>query len=201
MNATATQLISKYHIILMEDGKLNARMDRKLTKAEVNEIVAHKDEIVKILKDRKAKAEQEERDEAAQAAQLKADIVSGKRNFSLAQGDYVAIAKTSVEREMLEALGLLTYDHWVKVEVVQALGLEFSYAQAVAYANQKAQVAQEKKQEREALQQAKIEEAKTTGKPVLIESYPHVNFNNEIITIANYAMPDGSIVEKRTENF
>ena len=81
--------------------------------------------------------------------------------------------------------------------VIEALGKEFTYQQAVEYARPAIEAKEAAKAEKEAARQAKFVEARETGKPVLLRKWgsdchdPHEECSLDINT--EYAMPDGSV--------
>ena len=108
--------------------------------------------------------------------------------------------------KLLEKLGLAKWvsgwGYLIEDKLIEALGEEFTYPQAVEYFRLAEEEKARKKAEKEAALQEKFDEAKATGKPVIIRKYtvpcedPREECNMDIVT--EYAMPDGSI--KRTQH-
>ncbi len=146
--------------------------------------------------------EQREREDALEALrsgkspiQVKfwdGEILSGYMAFGLAA-------------ELLQKLGLAReIQGWgtkVNDDLVNALGTEFTYQQAVEFAQPMLEEKARKRAEKKAERQAKFAEARRTGKPVELrrwsEPCPDPNESCDIDNVFEYAMPDGTIKVER----
>ncbi|MDD3655118.1 MAG: hypothetical protein PHO01_13245, partial [Desulfotomaculaceae bacterium] len=117
-------------------------------------------------------------------------------------GEYLSDwAVTGESVELMRALGLARYiSGWgcaLESGVVEALGKEFTYQQAVEYARPIQEAKDAKKAKKAAERQAKFDEARKTGKPVLLHRWMSDchDLNEECSLDSNYeyAMPDGTV--------
>lgn len=116
---------------------------------------------------------------------------------------YIVFGK---EAKLLEKLGLARYiEGWgtkVEEEVIEALGEKFTYEQARNFAQQKTKEQEAKRKEQEAKRkaeiEAKIQEAKETGKPVelrrWVESCNDPKEDCDIDHVVEYVTPDGNTI-------
>jgi ribosomal protein L9 len=204
------EMIFKFNLKkVAKDGVVGIRVQGKPTAKQLLELKAAKPEILAELDRRELKKETKKQAELQEKADAKQRLLSGEDKIELAyhDGEYLSgYYPTGEAGSLLKELGLAKYvDGWgthVNKEVVDALGKEFTYQQAVEFARPALEKVEAKKQEKEAARQAKFTEAKETGKPVVLRHYmdecndPHEECDLDSITI--YAMPDGS--EKTTRS-
>ncbi|QKY68704.1 hypothetical protein [Lentibacillus sp. CBA3610] len=109
---------------------------------------------------------------------------------------------SAMEAEVTKDLGVAkTAGGWqtlVDEEFIEALGEEFTYQQAAAYAKPLL----EKREQQEAEKEAKIEEAKLTGEKVAIrhwqEKCNNARKNCDLDNMTEVALPDGKTkIERR----
>ena len=110
---------------------------------------------------------------------------------------------------LLEELGLAEYvDGWgyhVADAAVKALGKEFTYSQAVEFTRPAREAAEAQKAAADQERQAKFDEARETGKPVLLQKWtepcndPREECSLDIVQ--QYAMPDGSVKTERNHTW
>jgi hypothetical protein len=204
------EMIFKFNLKkVAKDGVVGIQVQGKPTAKQLLELKAAKPEILAELDRRELKKETKKQAELQEKADAKQRLLSGEDKIELAyhDGEYLSgYYPTGEAGSLLKELGLAKYvDGWgthVNKEVVDALGKEFTYQQAVKFARPALEKVEAKKQEKEAARQAKFTEAKETGKPVVLRHYmdewndPHEECDLDSITI--YAMPDGS--EKTTRS-
>lgn len=130
-------------------------------------------------------------------------IKSGKEKIKLHYQDGEYLSGYTVfghSAKLLEELGLCKdisgWGYRVESEVAEALGEEFTYEEAAAFAKPRIEEKERKKKEKASARQAKFDEAKRTGKPVILSRYSvDCNDPNEdcsLDVIVTYAMPDGT---------
>lgn len=106
---------------------------------------------------------------------------------------------------LLEEIGVARYvigwGHKVRQDVVDALGTEFTYPQAAEYVRPMLEAREAKKKAREAERAAKFDEARRTGKAVLLRKWlepccdPREECSMDLVS--EYALPDGSTKNER----
>ena len=178
----------------------------RLNQKQVELVKKNRDAFIAELK--AMKAEEEAKKEAKEAAEWEA-LKTGETKITVHYHDGEYLSGYTVHGKaalLLKELGLAKWvSGWgyrVDELLVEALGKEFTYPQAVEYNRLAEEEKARKKAEKEAALQEKFDEAKATGKPVIIRKYtvpcedPREECNMDIVT--EYAMPDGSI--KRTQH-
>lgn len=206
-------LIEKWEIQLaFRNGQEGLAVTGKPTTAQVAELRELKPDIIAELKRRE--------DEFLAAARAKAAAVkaaqqeearaikTGEKKIEIRwhDGEYLSGHEAVGEAGgLLEELGLARYvDGWgyhVKPDVVKALGETFTYAEAAELARPTLEAEAAKKAAAEAVRQAKFDEARKTGEPVLIEKWTEpCNDPREECSLdicCQYAMPDGRTETRR----
>lgn len=199
------EMIRKWNIKLAEqNGQVDLKISGKTTSKQLAELKDAKPEIIVELQRREAeRAEQEAQRKTEQDAEKQA-IISGEKPIQLwyHDGEYLSGWETAGQStEIMKELRLVKYvDGWgylVESKTIEALGgPEFTYQQAAELAKVRDQVKEAKRQEKEAARQAKFDEARITGKPVLLRQWSAdcCSRNEECSTDIHceYAMPDGS---------
>ncbi len=206
------EMIVKYGLRLVrEKGEVGILPLQKLTKKEREEVIKHKEEIKAELLRREEEEKSKEAEEKARLEEEIKRIKKGEKKIKVKfkDGEYLSgytvtgdkWEEIDAVRKMLEELGVVKWvSGWgyiVSEEMVRELGEEFTYPQVLEYLRP----LREEKARKEAERQAKFEEAKRTGKPVELSRIavecndPDEECDIDIITV--YAMPDGSIKEKR----
>ena len=198
------EMISKWHICLTEqNGEVALRMHGKATEKQIATLRAAKPEIIAELQRREAeKAARIAREKAELEAEKQA-ILSGEKAIRIVyyDGEYLQGYNVSgPAAELLEGLGLAEHvSGWgchVDHIAAKALGEEFTYQQAAEYARPALEAKAAKQAAKEAARQAKFDEARETGKPVLLHKWTsdccdrHEECSLDIH--CEYAMPDGS---------
>jgi len=175
---------------------------KKLSKQEIDEIRAHKDEILAEF----ARRDREANEAAAKAAREREDLINKIKAdtepiiATWHDGEYLSGYKViDPATEILADLGLGKYvEGWgfhVPTAAIEALGERFTYSQAVEYTRPAREAAAAKKAANEADRQAKFEAARRTSKPVLLRRWseecndPREECNLDICE--EYALPDG----------
>ena len=171
----------------------------------VAEVKAAKPEIIAELKRQKAERENQKAAEKAAHEAAKQEMRDGKYPIQLQWYDGEILSgympADEAVRELLEELGLGKYvEGWgtyIDAHTVETLGgPEFFYAVAKAIHDGRQAGIVEKKAQQEAERQGKFDEAKATGKPVLLYQWtePCCDPREECSTDVHreYAMPDGS---------
>lgn len=204
---TVNEMIQKWNICLHGEGQIKL-FGRKPTKKQTEEIKAAKPAIIEELKRRQAaEAERKAQKQREREENFRA-IRAGEKQIELTyhDGEYLSGWQVFGEaRELLEELGLAKWvsgwGYLVQDKVVQALGEKFTYPAAVEYVRPIQEAKAAKRAAKEAERQAKIQEAKETGKPVLLRKWtepcndPHEECDIDIIY--EYAQPDGRITQSR----
>jgi len=176
---------------------------KKLDQKQVELVRKNRDAFIAELKAMKEEAKE------AEAAEWEA-LKTGETKITVHYHDGEYLSGYTVHgkaAKLLEKLGLAKWvSGWgyrVDELLVEALGEEFTYPQAVEYFRLEVEKEKaRKKAEKEAALQEKFDEAKATRKPVIIRRYsvpcgdPQEECNMDIVT--EYAMPDGST--KRTQH-
>jgi len=175
----------------------------KPTAKQIEELKAAKPEILAELDRRELEKEARKQKELQEKADAKQRLLSGEEKIKLTYCDgeylsgYYPLGESS---SILKELGLAKYiDGWgthVNKEVIEALGTEFTYHQAVEFARPAMEKKEAEKKAKEEAIQAKFAEAKETGNPVMLHHYmdecnnPHEECDLDSVTV--YAMPDGT---------
>lgn len=202
---TISEMIAKYGIRLHGESQLLIQNyvpgGNKLSQDAKDQIVAAKPKILAELLRRKADAEAKEQAETD-------DILSGaipiKAHYH--DGEYLSGYEVyGKAAELLEKLGVTRYvDGWgyhIERKAIDTLGTEFTYQQAAEYARPALEAKQAEQVRQDAERQAKFDEARETGKPVLLKQWPaecndpHEECSTDIVS--QYAMPDGSAKKVR----
>ena len=204
------KMIAKFSIELTtsDNGIESLRAWGVKTPQQAAELRAAKPEVIAELKKRAAEKAEEE----AERQQHIENIKNGMEKIvpKWHDGEYLQGWEVyGEEAEMLERIGAAEYvSGWgyeIKPQVVEALGSEFTYAQAVEYMQPENDAKAAKKAKAAAERAAKFQQAKETGKPIKLVSYSDEcdgsvdECNLDIITV--YAMPDGSTKTTRTHTF
>ena len=209
--------IEKWDIQLaFRNGQEGLAVFGKPTAAEVAEIKALKPEIMAELQRRKdteeaAKAAEAAKKEAARQDEIRA-IKAGEKNIVLHWHDGEYLSGWEVYGEaahLLEEIGLAEYvtgwGYLVSRETVDALGEEFTYPEAVEFTRPAREEEAAKKAAANRERQAKFNEARETGKPVLLKSWTEpCNDPREECSldgVRQYAMPDGTIRTERNHTW
>ncbi len=202
------ELIRKFNIqIATQNGVEGMRVWGKPTQKEMAELKEKKPEIMAELHHRaKERAEREAREKAEKEAELQ-ELKEGKKKITLRyyDGEYLwGFMAVGQEAELLAEIGVAEYvsgwGYHVSDKAVEALGEEFTYAEAVEYIRPAREAEAKRVAEKEAERQAKFDEAKATGEPVLLRRWteeccnPREECSMDIHY--QYAMPDGSIKHK-----
>lgn len=198
-------MIAKWHITLAEkDGLKGFSIHRKATPKQIEMLKAAKPEIMAELERRAAEKEARIAKEKAELEAEKQTLLKGEKPITLEyyDGEYLGGYMVHGQAvDLLVDLGIAKWvDGWgyqVTHKAVEALGKEFTYQQAAEYARPAIEAKIAKVAEREATERARFDEARKTGKPVLLRQWPSdchdpseecsldINFE--------YAMPDGSV--------
>lgn len=157
-------------------------------------------EVVKIIEQRKKEAQEEANRKREEEKQR---IINGEQKIKVHfhDGEYLSGWRVfDIEAELLEELGVARYvSGWgTRVEdgLVERFGEEFTYQQALEYAEPKIKAKKEKEEAKKRAIQEKFEQAKQTGQPVEIRRWttgcndPDEDCDLDIVI--EYAMPDGS---------
>lgn len=202
---TINEMISKFRIkYVVKDGQEMIHVLKKPTQKQIEELKKAKPDIIAELKRRAA--EEEERKEAEKVAKQQEleDLKNGTKKIKLSyhDGEYLSGYSTyGCATDLLEELGLAEYvsgwGTYVDNKLVEALGEEFTYQQAVEYSRPAKEAEAAKKAKAETERQAKFDEAMASSKPVELHRYtapcndPEEECSLDIVT--EYAMPDGSV--------
>lgn len=207
-NKEARETIRQYGMSLRDDGNIAiAAYAVKKAKSKIEFFRENKAvliaELEKIAAEKKAEAEKAEADKRQELEDLK----SGKKLIKVVweDGEYLqAYAVYGQAADLLEGLGLCHpvsgWGYCVDDKAVETLGEEFSYLDAVAYAQPaieekaaKEKAAEEKEENRKT---GIFAEAKETGKPQVLHAWsedcndPHEECNLDMVTV--WANPDGT---------
>jgi hypothetical protein len=203
--------IGIHNIEITDDGKMKIAAT-SWAKRHWEEIKLFKSEIINAVQNWNAEQEAKKAaEEVHQAEELKA-LKAGEKEIVLHYHDGEYLSGYQVhgqEASLLKELGLAEWvDGWgyyVKSDVVNALGEEFTYPQAVEYSRPARDAKAAKTAQAEATRQAKFDEAKSTGEPVELERYlapcndPHEECDMDIVVV--YAMPDGTTKTNRNHTW
>jgi len=210
---TVEEAIKKFRPVLAEkDGVAGFRISVKPTKSQVEQLRELKPEIMAVLQ--KKVAEEEARKAAEKAAQEQEleNLKSGEKKITVSyqDGEYLmGYTLYGQAAELLEELRLAKYvsgwGYLVNDKVVETLGKEFTYQQAVEYARPAQEARAAREAERKAALAAKFAEAKETGKPVLLRRWSTdcCDLKEECSCDIHYeyAMPDGSVKHSWTHTW
>jgi hypothetical protein len=207
------EMIRKWRLVLTEkDGKKGLRVLRKISPTELTMIREKKDEIIAELEHQRAEREAIEAQKKADREEEIRAIKAGEKTIKVkwVDGEYLsAYSVFGIASDLLEEIGAAKYiDGWgtrVEQKLVDALGEEFTYPQAVEFTQPKRDQETAKETRKKAELEAKFAEAKRTGKPVEIFrtttecNDPKIECSLDIITI--WAMPDGTQTEERIHTY
>ena len=199
---TAADLITRYNIQLAPGGQIAVPGGKRLPAAVIAELKARKAEILAELERQKAVEEARRQAEIARREAEREAIRSGQKKLAVRyyDGEYLGGYQVLGEAaELLATAGLARYisgwGYLVDEEVVRALGEEFAYPDALAYAERR-------KAEKEAAakpavdRQAKIDEAKRIGAPVEIRRWTEPCADRQLEcsldVVIEWALPDGT---------
>jgi len=204
---TTAELIKKYDITLHTEGRIRVPNAKKLSQKTRDMLIAAKPEIIAELQLREQENVELKAKAAAEKEAEKQAIIAGAKIIQLKyhDGEYLSgHFTTGQEANILIDLGIAKYvEGWgchVDNRAVDALGKEFTYQQAVEYMRPAVEAREAAQREKEAKRQAKLDEARGTGKPVLLKSWSTGCCDpREECSLDNhyeYAMPDGSVEHK-----
>ena len=207
MNETLEQFAARLHMELGPNGTVLVPRTQHPSSDDVTRIRSNKPALVDILtvaKAAKAAAEEAKSQARRAAKQATAEAIrSGDQliRVSYQEGEYLTgYAVYGVAAALLEELGLARYvtdwGYLVSAVVVEALGEAFTYEAAVEYCRPAQEAKEAAAAEAEQAVAEKFVAAKTTGRPVLLESHTVDCDGSEeecsLDRIAVYAMPDGT---------
>lgn len=149
---------------------------------------------------------------------LEADVAEGRIPITLyyQEGEYLSahsLGMSGDAREiasrLLKAVGAAEYiSGWgdrVRDDIVKALGTEFTYPALIQHLQPARDAAAKRKADAEAARQAKFDEARRTGKPVLLRSWSEeCNDRNESCDVDNlteWALPSGKTRINRVHTY
>lgn len=194
------EMINKFAIRRMGD---KLAVFARPTPAEAEIIRAAKPEIMAELVRRETEATTRKAAEQTKIAEERRAIRAGEIKIapSWTSGEYLSGWQVYGEiAEALEEIGVAKYiSGWGSIidqKIIDALGKEFTYSQAVEYSRPARDAAQAKQKAKDEARQAKFTEAKTTGKKVVLRSWsedcndPREQCSTDDVT--EYAMPDGT---------
>ncbi len=203
-NNEELNVIEKFRIVREGDG---FRVWRRPNPEEAEWLRSHKAEIMAELRRRENAAEEAERKE--KEAEVSA-IKSGEQKIRVysREGGY---AVYGVAAKLMEEIGLgeavAGWGTKIPSKAVEALGEEFTYAEALAYTYTQPQRTAEDNtnSERQAKVTAAFEQARISGKPVELsrDTEPCDGSAEEcsLDLVVRYAMPDGKIQARRTHTY
>jgi len=203
------EVIALCGLYMTSDGHVYAKWSP--SKKQRAFMQAHKEEIEAELRRRREEEEAKRIAKAQAKKQLKEQFENGEITAKVYAEDAENYTYYTVDSDIAELLfgtGLVRYNHngiEVPREVVEALGMEFTYTQVQEYLKKQ----EEKKAALESKQQEKVqaalEEAQRTGKQVVIRQiYTDCDGSVEECSTdirTEYAMPDGTIRVTRTHTF
>lgn len=199
------EMIGKWQMELAEkDGQPGIKLHGKATAKQIEMIKKAKPEIVAELQRRAAEKEARIAKEKAVLETEKQAILKGEKPITLEyyDGEYLqGYTVYGPAKDLLVGLGLAEWvDGWgyhVDYKAVEALGKEFTHQQAAEYARAIIEAKIAKIAEKEAAERAKFDEARKTGKQVLLRKWSSdcCDRNEECSLDIHYeyAMPDGSV--------
>lgn len=202
---TIDEMIRKWRIkIDVVNGQKGLRIWGKASKSEIEMIRKNKDAIMAKLEAEEKEREQEIEEKKKMEEEKKQRIINDEEPLEIVYFDgeiLSAPASVGVTTELLKKLGLVKYiSGWgyaVDPELTARYGMKVLYSQAKSLAEERAREKAEKEAKKEAERRAKIEEAKRTGKPVLLRSWMEnccdPSEDCSVDTHYEYAMPDGTV--------
>ena len=174
---TARELIIRYSIVWVDNDKIAVPGGKRLPKTILEEIKNRKDEILAELKAMKDEEESRRQAEVARREAEREAIRTGKQKIVVRfhETEYLGGYRVTGEAAALLAHAkLCSYvDGWgfiVDSDVVEALGEEFTYQEALEFAKSR-KTGQEdgsKPPSFQDLYEQKLTEAKSTGQPVIL---------------------------------
>ena len=199
-------MIAKFRLELVQQGGEPAvKVNVKPTKKQIAELKAVKPEIIAELQRRAhEKAEWAAKQRNEEVAEREA-IISGHKPIQLQyyDGEYLSgwhpVGQSS---KIMQELGLVKqvsgWGYYVEPKTIEELGGPvFTYQQAIELSQAREQAKKAAQEIVDAARQAKFDEARETGKPVLLKTWseecsdPGEECNLDMVT--QYAMPDGTI--------
>ncbi len=202
------ELIRKFNLQLAtQNGAEGIRVWDKPTQKEIVEIKENKQKIMAELHRRADETEERKAREKAEKEAEKQAIIDGTQKITLKYYDGEYLSGYTVfgqAAELLTEIGVAKHvsgwGYLVDSKAVKTLGEEFTYAEAVEHTRPAREAEAQRVAENEAKRQAKIDEAKATGKPVLLHQWAEdcCDHNEECSVDIHYqyAMPDGSVKHK-----
>lgn len=197
---TAAELIRRYNITLAGNGQVAVPGGKRLPAAVIAELKARKAEILAELERQKAEAEAKA---AAEKARLEAEVAAlrageAKIVVHWRDGDPLSgytvydLATLTVLREARIGREVMGWGYLLPDELVQALGTEFTLADAVAWAE-----AQRRPQVNlDDIRREKLAEAARTGQSVEVRRWtePCNDGRREcsLDVVIEWALPDGT---------
>lgn len=212
MKARINQLIETYRIRLArQNGQEGIRVFGRPTAKDVAELKSLKPEIMAELKNRAAEEKAQREAEAQRVIREREEerkaILSGEKKIEVhfKDGEYTSGYQVFGEAaELLKGLGLaeqVSYSTMVSDDLVKALGESFTYQQAAEFAQPARQKAEAEKVARAEERKAKFQEARETGKKVLLSKVTAGCDGSvtecDLDIIYEWAMPDGTVIEER----
>ena len=199
------EMITKFRLELTEqNGEPAVKCYGKPNKKQLAELKAAKPEIIAELQRRaQEKAEWAAKERAEEAAEREA-IISGEKPIQLQHydGEYLSgwhpVGQSS---GIMQELGLVRHvDGWglyIEPKTIEELGgPEFTYQQTLELSRSREQAKKVAQEVANLARQAKFDEARKTGKPVILERWmedcldPHEECSTDMVS--RYAMPDGT---------
>ena len=178
-NMTIKELIKKFDISLHHvEGQIVVPNAKKLTKKQRDFLVAAKPQIMEELKLQEQEKAELKAKKLAEKEQEKQDIVAGLKTIQVRYYDGEILSGFAVggqEADLLIELGVARYiEGWgciVDSKAVEILGQEFTYQQAVEYMRPVFEAKEEAQKKFREARQAKFDQARETGEPVLLRSW------------------------------
>lgn len=201
---TISEIIRKWTPRIAErDGKVGIMVQGKPNKQQAEELRAAKDEIIaelqrRAIEEAAEKAAEKER-QAKEVSAIQAGEILIRPTYH--DGEYLSGYKVSGQAaKLLEKIGVAKYvsgwGYHVSHSAIQALGTEFTYAEAMEYTRPAREAEAAKKAAQAAERAEKFQQARETGKPVEISRFmaecndPQEECSTDVVTI--WAMPDGT---------
>lgn len=218
MMMTIEEAIRKFGLETAEQNGVRGFrvLSKKPTAKEVAWLKENKPAILEVLDELEAKRAAQraawQKEEQAKKEARKQAILSGEKLIKVINhdGEYLSGYKVvGLEAECLEEIGLAKYvqgwGYHIPLEAIKALGESFTYAAAVEYMQPVKAANDAKVAQAAANRQAKFDEAKATGQPVVLRKWT-VECNDEhedcsLDAITEYAMPDGTVNTKRVHTY
>jgi len=201
---TATELIKKYSISLYIEGQIRVPNAKKLSQKTRDMLIAAKPEIIAELQRREQEETERKVAKLAEQEGERQAILSGQKLIQVRYHDGEHLSGWEVfgpAASILAGLGIakeITYwGYHINSNIIETLGQEFTYQQAVEYMRPAVEAKKEAQKKKDAERQAKFDEARETGKPVLLRKWStgccdpreecSMDIHNEL------AMPDGTV--------